>query len=260
MTNSYPDRHHPVFFLQDALLALGAEAIFNHRDERTAGCWGLMINDQPFVWLIDNRHPHEAIHEDPAAQELLARGALVCCAQKPDAERIGARWLPLAITPGYQVPEHKIAKCCDVAFIGYIRDEPRMQMLAHVMRHFSLCVQQGLFGAEAVSAYQSARVGLNVPTGYGSPASYDSANMRCFEILATGTPLLTSHEDYLPDLGLVDGETCLTYHDADEMIEQIRKALADPDWAGRIGQAGARLAEGRHRYEARARQVITWLK
>src|SRR5260221_13131475 len=95
--SSYPNRHHPCYFLEDALTALGAEAKVI-RDVRTDGCWGLVIDDKTMVWLIDNRHAHEALTEDSAAADLLARGVLVCHAQKPDAERVGGKWLPLAGT------------------------------------------------------------------------------------------------------------------------------------------------------------------
>ena len=40
---NYPDRHHPCFFLEDALVKLGADAKVV-RDNTTLGCWGLTIN------------------------------------------------------------------------------------------------------------------------------------------------------------------------------------------------------------------------
>lgn len=255
----YPDRHHPVFFLVDALNALGAKAEFV-KDDRTLGCWGATVNGKTMVRLIDNRHPHEALTEDPAAAELLRRGVLVCHAQRPDMERVGGKWLPLAVTPGYRLPDKPAEKLCDVALVGYIRDAGRQSMLLHVARHFKLSAYQGVFGDDAVDAYWSAKVGLNVPTGYGQADAYDSWNMRAPEILATGTPLVTSHEDYLADLGLVSWENCLTYRDADSLIVAIRGTLDDPAQLAAIGQAGAKLAQERHTYAHRAAQVLEWLK
>ncbi len=259
--SAYPDRHHPVFFLQDALTALGADAVFNGRDSRTEGCWGLIVNGKPMVWLIDNRHSHEAEKEDPAAKRLLDAGALVCHAQKPDMERVGGRWLPLAVTPGYGVPMlPRGIFVHDVGFVGYVRDTARMQMLTHVARHFRLSILQGEFGDQAVMNYIQSAVGLNIPTGYGAPDAYDSANMRCFEILATGTPLVTPHESYLMELGLQDSANCLTYKNGDDLLMVIRKAVDNPDWSARIGREGAKRAAERHTYEARARQVLEWLE
>lgn len=253
--STYPDRHHPCYFLEDALTALGADARVI-RDDTTLGCWGLLVNGKRMVWLIDNRHPHEAATEDPAAAELLQRGVLVCCAQQPDAERVGGKWLPLAVTPGYRLPEKPQEKLYDVGFVGYVRDAGRQSVLAHVARHFKLCVQQGAFGDSAVSVYWQSKVGLNVPTGYGQPDSYDSANMRCFEILATGTPLVTPYEDYIPDLGIIHEETALLYYDIDDLIETI----CDADNMQKIGERGAKLAQERHTYAHRAKTVLEWVK
>lgn len=257
---NYPDRHHPVYFLIDALTAAGANAEFA-RDERTLGCWGAVVNGEVMVWLIDNRHAHERVTEDPAAAELLKRGALVCCAQKPDAERVGGRWLPLAVTPGYREPEKPQDRHWNVAFVGYVRDSGREQILRHVARHYSLCTHQGVFGDAAVSTYWQAKIGLNVPTNYGALDAYDSANMRCFEILATGTTLVTSQEDYLADLGLESGVNCLTYFDADNLVKVIGVGLEDWYFKSQsIGANGAKLARERHTYAHRAAQVLEWLK
>lgn len=260
--STYPDRHHPCFFLEDALRALGADAVVV-RDERTLGCWGLIVNGRVMVWLIDNRHPHESVKEDPAATELLRRGALVAHAQKPDALRVGGKWLPLAVSPGYRTPDKPAEKLYDVGFCGFVRDSGRQSVLANVARHFNLHVAQGVFGDEAVNVYWQSRIALNVPTGYGKPDSYDSANMRLFEILATGTVLLTSFEHYLPELGLyigIEGTNALWYSDVDTLIGRIEGMLSRPDRLEEQGAAGAKLAAERHTYAERARTVLEWLK
>lgn len=262
--SAYPDRHHPVFFLQDELIKLSADAVFNGRDERTEGCWGLIINGKPFVWLIDNRHPHEQAKEDPAARKLLDRGALVCHAQKPDMERVGGKWLPLAATPGYRPPDKPVEKIYDVGFVGYVRDPQRQAVLMHVARHFKVCAEQGVFGDSAVDVYWKSKVGLNIPTGYGSAIAYDSANMRCFEILATGTPLVTPSEPYLMDLHLLSLINCYEYQSADELIEVIRIALGMQEYhsekVAHIGPDGAKIAQAYHTYRHRAETVLEWLK
>lgn len=249
----YPDRHHPVFFLEDALRALGADVEFNHRDERTLGCWGLIVNGKPMVWLIDNRHPHEAAKEDPAARELLARGALVCHAQKPDMERVGGYWLPLAATPGYRPMDTD--KQFDVAFVGYVRDAARSTMLADIASRYTLSVGEGLFGDEAVRMYNEARVGVNIPTGYGAADAYDSMNMRLPEIASCGIPPVTSHEAYLEELGFVDGLTCFTYSDATGLLNAIGRAVNHPE----VGLSALKLIQSKHTYFHRAQTVLDWL-
>lgn len=257
--SDYPPRHHPCFMLEDALTALGAEAQVV-RDERTEGCWGLIVNGKRMVWLIDNRHPHEAQHEDPAAQRLLDAGVLVCHAQKPDMERVGGRWLPLAVTPGYRLPVAPFGKLYDVGFVGYVRDMRRHEVMLNVARHFTNWIGGPVFGDDAVSIYWISRIGLNVPTNYGAPDAYDSANMRLFEILATGAPLVTPYEPYLKELGLQSGINYLAYTDTNHLITTIDSFLKTPDLLEMIGTNGADLATARHTYRHRAEQVLAWLK
>lgn len=253
----YPDRHHPVFFLVDALNALGAKAEFA-RDERTEGAWGMIVNGRTVVWFIDNRWPHERAKEDPAAERLFAKGALVCCAQKRDAERIGGKWLPLAATPGYEPLQSE--KTSDVAFVGYVRDAARSTILTDVAAHHTLALGQKVFGKQAVELYASARIGLNVPTNYYDPNAYD-INMRVFEVPATGTPLLTNALPELEALGFIDGKTCLTYESPDDLLSKLDFALSDPfDILKLIGERGFALVRARHTYRHRARQVLQWLQ
>lgn len=255
----YPDRHHPCFMLEDALRALGADALVV-RDATTCGCWGLHVNGRIVVWLIDNRWPHEREKEDPAAAELLKRGALVMCAQKPDAERVGGKWLPLAVTPGYRPPDKSVEKLHDVGFVGWVRDMGRMITLASIARHFSLDVVQGVFEDAAIDVYWRSKVVINVPTQYGNPLAYDSANMRLFEALATGTPVVTSYEPYLESLGLDDGNTCMTYKSPDEAVAKIGQLVQDTVLAKRIGDCGESVARQWHTYGHRAKTVLEWLK
>lgn len=250
----YPDRWHPVFFLVDALNKLGIRADFA-KDERTLDCWGMVFPDfdnRAMVWLIDNRIPHERAKEDPAAKELLSRGALVCHAQRPDADRVGGHWLPLAASPGFEPVN--VAKTSDVAFVGYVRDEGRARLLADVGHKFKLSVNQGLFGRQAVEAYCSAKVGLNIPSHYGQPFCYD-INMRVFEIAACGVSLVTNYLFELAALGFHHGETCFHFDEKNSVNDQIALALEHPE----AGQAGLQLIRDRHTYTHRAEQVERWL-
>jgi spore maturation protein CgeB len=102
---------------------------------------------------------------------------------------------------------------------------------------------------------------LNIPTNYGAPDAYDSANMRLFEILATGTPLVTPHEPYLAELGIADRvPEVMTFTNIDYLIEGIELRLKHDDALAKSGLNNAKLARERHTYEHRARQVIEWLK
>jgi glycosyltransferase involved in cell wall biosynthesis len=249
----YPDRWHPCYFLADALTAMGAHAeVIRNAD--TLNCWGLRVNGKLMVWLIDNRHEWEKKNEDPAAQELLSRGVLVCHAQLPDCERVGGKWLPLAASPGFR-PLPSVSKRYDVVMVGYIRDPMRAMLLADIAGRFNLGLAQGLFGENAVSMYNAGRCGVNIPTHWGEETSYDSANMRLFEVLACGIPLVTPYEPYMSALGLEEGKTAFFYRNRYDLPQAVDCALQCPD----VGEAGRVLVEARHTYEARARQVLEWL-
>lgn len=250
----YPDGHHPVFFLISALKELGVDVEFA-RDERTCGTWGMIVNGKPVSYLIDNRHDHERVKEDPAAKEMLARGNLVCHAQPPDRDRVGGKWLPLAVSPGYTTPPQPVKKLWDCAFVGFVRTESRADFLCEINAHYSLSSVSGTFGAPAIETYWQARVGVNVPTSYGSPTGYDTFNMRAAEILATGTPLITAYEPWLEELGLIPGVNYMPYTTIAEALAAVKHCIAHPE----IGVRGAELAQARHLYSHRAKQVLEWL-
>lgn len=253
----YPDRHHPIFMLQDALQAVGVAVEFA-KDERTRDCWGMVFpdfNHRVMVWLIDNRHEHERAKEDPAAAALLAEGALVCHAQKPDYERVGGHWLPLAATPGFR-PMPALTKVHDAAFIGFLRDMQRVSRLADVAAMCNVTIAWGMFGHDAVRHYNAARVGVNVPTRWGMPNSYDSWNMRLPELAACGIVPVTPHEDYLAEGGWLDGQTCYTYGTHRPIEDAVRLALDNPQ----VGSAAHELVMAKHTYAERAKQVMAWLQ
>lgn len=255
---NYPDRHHPCYFLADALTALGATAEVI-RSAETLNCWGLRVNSKLMIWLIDNRWAHEAQHEDPAARELLERGVLVCHAQKPDQQRIGGKWLPLAATPDYlEWSNPRTTQLFDAAFVGYVRDMGRAQLLAHLGGFAKLSVVQGVFGVDAVQTYHEAICGVNIPTRYGEPNAYD-INMRVFEIAATRHPLVTNWLPELTELGFIDGQNCSQYADGDDLVTRVKNLIKDQDWAKECGRKGRELIMSRHTYEHRAKQVLEWL-
>ena len=257
MNQYYPDRHHPIYFLQDALEAEGSPTTF-HRDDESRGLWGLEVNGRLLVWLIDIRWQHERDTHEANIRLLQSDGALVMAAQKPDAEYFDCKWLPLAATPGYAKPEKPIEKLVDIAMVGYVRDKQREQLLLDLNAVHSMSVAQGVFGVEAVETYHGAKLGINIPTRYDDARAYDSANMRFFEILATGTPLVTSYENYLPELGIKHGGNAFTYHNTRNCLEVVKKALTEFN-LNLIGRNAIKLVQERHTYTHRARQVIEWL-
>lgn len=259
---AYPPHYHPVHFLVDALKACGFDAAVI-RDERTEGCYGGRVGDQLFVWLIDNRLPHEAAKEDFAAERLHKRGVPVFCAQKRDAERVDGIWLPLAVTPAYTAPDVLTTARTlefDLVFIGYVRDTARATALEQLAMQpdLRLHVASGVFNANAAALYRRGRAGLNIPTLYGAEYAYD-INMRIFEIAATGVPLITNFLPELIKLQFAPFLNCLTYRAIEDIPRLVSWLRAAPAEATRIGAAGRSLVLARHTYRQRAMELINHL-
>lgn len=255
----YPDRWHVCYFLSDALTAIGVRNDVI-RDERTLNCWGFVFPDfdnRVMVWLIDNRLPNEQIKEDPAAKDLLARGAIVAHAQKPDMNRVGGVWLPIAASPGFYPVD--MVKTATAAFVGYIQDEGRARLLSDIGARHTLTLAQNVFGKRAVETYCSALCGVNIVSHYGQPFAIDSANMRLFEVMACGVPLVTEFQSYLNDLGLIPGHNVLLYRDNNSLIECLDFVVKNPEYAVEVGDAGRQLILDRHLYSHRAETVKSWL-
>jgi len=68
--------------------------------------------------------------------------------------------------------------------------------------------------------------------------------------------LLTNDLPELAELGFIDGETCMTYVDTDELLDKLNLAMANPDLRNAIGRRGLALVNERHTYAHRAEQVL----
>lgn len=255
---SYPSGYHSTVFLYHELAALGAVCKFDNT--QTENCEGIVINGKPVAWLLDSRIPANAQWQDPAARKMIADGKLVACCQKPDADRLGAKWLPLAVTPGYDLPDAPTGKQYGAAFVGYVNDTERRMFLGRIGAKAPLHIASGIFGAEAVAVYHQALCAVNVPAMVGAPFAYDAPNMRMFEVMATGTPLIQYYHPALHDLGVRSGVNCLTFTTVDEAVQHIKTLIADVDLGAHLATNAYRLVMGRHTYRHRAEQILEWLK
>lgn len=252
--SNYPDGYHVLVFLANALKAKGATVKFD--DPHLRNCEGLVVNGVPVVWLLDNRIPANHWQNDVAREMLLSGDVLVCHCQKSDAERVGGRWLPIATTPRFApVSREKVA---DFGFVGYLHDPSRARIIQSLGRTFHGQIASGIFYEDAAQVYQSSHIGVNVTALYGSPWATD-INMRTFEIMACGVPLITPYNPALYELGIRDGVNCLTYRDEIELFTMVQTLLAD----AHLGQALARnaltLIQHRHQYSHRADQLLDWI-
>jgi spore maturation protein CgeB len=107
------------------------------------------------------------------------------------------------------------------------------------------------WGLSMYRIYQSARVVLN---RHGDVAEGFANNMRLFEATGVGALLLTDAKANLTDL-FEPGREVLTYSDADDAVEQIRRALADKAKSSAIGKAGQKRTLSDHTYAVRMAEL-----
>lgn len=72
------------------------------------------------------------------------------------------------------------------------------------------------------------------------PSLYEGFSLPAIEAMSTGCPLVATTGGALPEVTGNDGETCIAVEPAnsDALAAGIRRALANPEGAARIGDAG----------------------
>ena len=105
-----------------------------------------------------------------------------------------------------------------------------------------------VIGEEMVKAINSYKIHFN------ANISID-INYRNFETMGCRTCLLTSYNQHYENLGMIDGQNCLVYKNADEMIEKARFALENSDFRTSISNNGFVLAQ-EHTYKKRIGSLI----
>lgn len=166
-------------------------------------------------------------------------------------------WLPLGCDPEHHYPPPANTPAYDIAFVGsthFTVNRQRRARLERLQEHVRVAAQFGL-GPEATAALygQSALV-------FNASISRD-VNMRVFEVLATGKPLVTNRE--ASDNGLFDlfedGVHLITYDD-DDLLTQVRYYLAHPEEARAIGERGRQAVLAGHTYNHRVDDLFEQLR
>ena len=154
----------------------------------------------------------------------------------------------------YPIPPKADAKRDErwpIGFCGNIVNRGGIiQMLKDNFDDFRL--DEFVIGEEMVKAINSYKIHFN------ANISID-INYRNFETMGCRTCLLTSYNQHYENLGMIDGQNCLVYKNADEMIEKARFALENSDFRTSISNNGFVLAQ-EHTYKKRIETLINTLK
>lgn len=210
----------------------------------------------PTVYIsVDTWHdPREFTHAHQYDFVFLAQKAMVKYMRKAGCCR--AFWLPLGCDPRFHYAVDGEVKF-DIGFVGsthFMVNRQRVARLKILEERFNLGFTFGLGSEDMAQAYGQTRLIFNASIA-------KDVNMRVFEALATGKPLVTNREaeaNGLFDL-FEDEKHLITYTD-ENLVDQVQRCLDNPEWATAIGAAGRKEALEKHTYAHRVTQLIDVLR
>jgi hypothetical protein len=205
----------------------------------------------PKVYLsIDSWHDHR---EFKAARPY----DFVYVAQKvfaPWFDQCGApaEWLPLAHSPAYHHPVD-VPKEYDITFGGALHwrvNRERRMRLEMLADHYSVLAEGGIGGEDLCRHFCRGRIAFN-------SSIHHDINMRVFEALGMGMPLLTNRSAELNGLLELfeDGDHLVTYND-DSLIARAADLLNGNTRRENIATAGHREVLERHTYRHRVDTIL----
>jgi len=145
----------------------------------------------------------------------------------------------------------------DVCFVGFLgdRDEPGfknrvkyLDILFHEIPNSWLSVN--VFHEHMAYRYAQARIGFNV-------SIKNDLNMRVFEVMSTGTALLTNRDAIgWKELGFEEDVHFIGYEGIEEMVEKAQWALEHPMEREKIAKAGHAKVRAEHTYAHRMAALL----
>ncbi len=163
-----------------------------------------------------------------------------------------ASWLPLACDPDAHYPV-ECTKEFDIGFVGSIErslHSDRAARLERLGNQFSVFTGSALHCDAMCAVYARARLGFN------SSIAQD-VNMRVFEIMAMGVPLLTNRDAESNGLlELFEDEVHLITYDDDDIIERTQHYLEDAALRDQIGRLAQEIVLAKHTYDHRVQHIV----
>lgn len=212
-------------------------------------------------WITSVRCPTVLWYQDDAFEWETARDDLLCSgaaydhvfyfdhAQLEFVKSLGipnVKFLPCATDPAVYKYIPNTPKVHDISFVGNV-SAPRRKILDRIARRFNINVQT-VFLDQMVKTFNQTKINFNLSVGKtGFP-------LRIFEALGMCSFLLTSHvpEEYR----LFTDGVHLAYYTDDNLEEQIRYYLDNPELRERIANQGYKEILQKHTFDHRMRQLL----
>ena len=202
-------------------------------------------------WFMDSHNPAKL----PWHKRMAAMMDYRFCAQRPYCDALSAKWLPFACDPEIHTPR-VYSEEYDLAFVGSAYGQgmysKRYEAMERLSKRYRCNFCSGVYFEDMADVYGSAKIGWHMSV---TGADLD---MRVFEIMCSGRPLVTDDAD---DAGLDElfgyyREGYYTYANEKGMDDLIESLLRDPAARDIEGEAGRKRVLAAHTYRHRAHQIM----
>lgn len=226
--------------------------------------------EQVSLWLIDFRHNKDRATRHPndweTASILTQRGGTLFQAQKEDCEACSdlerVHWLPLAADPTVWSAELKVEKRFHLGFVGNVWDQGRAEVLEILLKtpglRFAFAGNGRAWKEDAAKLLRSCIAGFNVNSWFGQGYDYD-VNMRVFETLSCGIPLITNEVPHLLSLFPAGCPYIRTYKSTSDLLQTCAEALSDASFLA-SGTEAADFIQRHCTYEHRIKKAFELLE
>ena len=164
-------------------------------------------------------------------------------------EQSECSWLPHATDPEVFKPMPQITKKYDIGFVGYMN--PKRERIINIIKenHLNFKHYDSVWELNAARAINECRIGLNIPV------ETDVCNMRTFETMSCGIPLLIEKNDNgLSDL--FESDMYMTYLNEDNLIDKVLYLLSKPDLVESMSKKAREHVLKFHTYRNRINTIL----
>lgn len=151
-----------------------------------------------------------------------------------------------------------LSKQYDIGFVGFINQgagdnsNNRVDWLDYTFNKFNnFKFAYNRFFEDMAVIYIRSRLGYNI-------SIRNDLNMRFFEVLSTGTCLLTNtNVEGIVELGFIEGEHFLGYENKKDLLKKGNWGLNNSDERERIAKNGMNYARQFHTYDKRIEKILS---
>lgn len=164
-----------------------------------------------------------------------------------DAGNRSVHWLPLGADPEIH---RRIAetKTHDIGFVGSLNTERRVKLLNSLERFFKVTYER-CFWTDMADFFARSRIVFN-------NAIKNDLNMRLFEVMSTGSFLLTDNAANSGQDEMFRGQEDIGLYTDENIVEMARYYLEHEDERERIAARGRRLIHRAHTYAHRIEDLL----